>query len=78
VRLAVEASDRRGLYADIATAVSETKTDIRSFELRSEDARVFGMIEVQVENLPHLRKTLRAIRRVKGVTEVSRREQTSE
>jgi GTP diphosphokinase / guanosine-3',5'-bis(diphosphate) 3'-diphosphatase len=78
VRLAVEAIDRRGLYADIATAVSETKTDIRSFELKSEDARVFGVIEVQVENLPHLRKTLRAIRRVKGVTEVARREQMTE
>jgi len=78
VRLAVEASDRRGLYADIATAVSETKTDIRSFELKSEDTRVFGVIEVQVENLPHLRKTLRAIRRVKGVTEVTRREQMAD
>jgi len=74
VRLAVEATDRRGLYADIATAIAGTATDMRAFELQSRDARVTGAIEVEVENLPHLEKILRAIRRVKGVTEVSRRE----
>lgn len=74
VRLALEATDRRALYSDIATAVSTTGTDIRSLELRSRDARVTGAVEVEVENLPHLEKILRAIRRVKGVTEVSRRE----
>ncbi len=75
VRLAIEATERRALYADIASAVSESGTDVRSFELRSKDARVTGVIEVEVENLPHLRKALKAIRRVKGVTEVARREQ---
>jgi GTP pyrophosphokinase len=74
VRLALEATDHRTLYADIASAVSGTGTDIRSFELRSRDARATGAIEVEVENLPHLQRILRAIRRVKGVTEVSRRE----
>ncbi|MGI8507897.1 MAG: RelA/SpoT family protein [Gemmatimonadaceae bacterium] len=74
VRLGLEATDHRTLYADIASAVSGNSTDIRSFELKSLDARVTGAIEVEVENLLHLRKVLRAIRKVKGVTEVSRRE----
>lgn len=74
VRLALEATDHRALYADIASAVSGTGTDIRSFELRSRDARVTGAIEVEVENLPHLQRILKTIRRVKGVTEVTRRE----
>lgn len=74
VRLSVEATDRRALYSDITTAVSTTGTDIRSLELKSRDARVTGAIEVEVENLPHLEKILRAVRRVKGVNEVSRRE----
>jgi GTP pyrophosphokinase len=78
VRLAVEANDRRALYADIAQAVSASGTDIRSFELKSQDARVTGSIEVEVENLPHLRKTLRGIRRVKGVIDVSRHERLTE
>ena len=74
VRLALEATDRRALYADIASAVAETGTDIRSLELQSRDARVTGAMEVEVENLPHLQKILRSVRRVKGVIEVSRRE----
>ena len=78
VCLAVEATDRRALYADIATAVASTGTDIRRLDLQSRDARATGSIEVEVENLPHLEKILRAVRRVKGVIEVSRREQLTE
>ena len=40
VRLVLEATDRRALYADLATAVSATDTDIRSFELASADGHV--------------------------------------
>jgi GTP diphosphokinase / guanosine-3',5'-bis(diphosphate) 3'-diphosphatase len=74
VRLALEATDRRGLYADLATAVSGTGTDIRSFELHTTDGHVTGALAVEVGNLAHLQKILKAARRVKGVTEVSRRE----
>jgi len=77
VRLALEATDRRGLYADVATAVSATGTDIRSFELHSSDGHVIGELAVEVGNLAHLQKILKAARRVKGVTEVARRERLS-
>ncbi len=77
VRLALEATDRRGLYADLATAVSATGTDIRSFELHSADGHVIGELAVEVGNLAHLQKILKAARRVKGVTEVARRERLS-
>ena len=74
IRLAIEASDRRGLYADLAQAVSETGTDIRSLELKTTDGRVSGAAMVEVENLAHLEKIIKAVRRVKGVSDVSRRE----
>jgi GTP pyrophosphokinase len=77
VRLALEATDRRGLYADLATAVSATGTDIRSFELHSSDGHVIGELAVEVGNLAHLQKILKAARRVKGVTDVARRERLS-
>jgi GTP pyrophosphokinase len=77
VRLALEGNDRRALYADIAAAVSGTGTDIKSMELRSTDGRVLGAMLVEVENLAHLEKIIRATRRVKGITDVSRREQLS-
>jgi GTP pyrophosphokinase len=74
VRLAVEGEDRRGLYADICEAVNQSGTNIRRAELASKDGVVFGHLLVEVENHTHLNKVLRAVRRVKGVTEVSRRD----
>jgi len=74
VRLALEASDRRGLYADLASAVTGTGTDIRSMDLRTMDGKVNGAVLVEVENLAHLEKIIKAARRVKGVSEVARRE----
>jgi len=79
IRLAIEGNDRRGLYADVAQAVSETGTDVRSLELKTTDGRVTGAALVEVENLTHLEKIIKAVRRVKGIAEVARRERiTSE
>jgi GTP diphosphokinase / guanosine-3',5'-bis(diphosphate) 3'-diphosphatase len=77
VRLAIEGTDRRGLYADLAAAVSGTGTDIRSLELKTTDGRFSGAALVEVENLAHLERIVKAARRVKGVTEVARRERLS-
>jgi GTP pyrophosphokinase len=74
VRLAMEGSDRRGLYADVAAAVSATGTDIRSLELKTVDGKVTGAALVEVENLAHLERIIKAARRVKGISAVSRRE----
>ena len=74
VRLAVTGEDRRGLYADIMEAISQTGTNIRGADLHTKDGSVFGTIFVEVDNLPHLGKVMKAVRRVKGVTEIERRE----
>ena len=74
VRLAVGGEDRRGLYADICTAISETGTNIRSAELVSKDGAVFGSLLVEVENQTHLNKVIKAVRRVNGVTDIDRRD----
>ncbi|MDV7402598.1 ACT domain-containing protein, partial [Arthrospira platensis SPKY1] len=63
-----------GLYADVAAAVSATGTDIRSLELRTHEHKVTGAALVEVENLAHLEKIMKAMRRVKGIASVSRRE----
>jgi GTP pyrophosphokinase len=74
VRLAVEGEDRRGLYADLCTAISGTGTNIRNVELASGLGGMHGHVIVEVENLSHLNKVLKAVRRVKGITEIGRRE----
>jgi len=79
VRLVMDGTDRRGLYADVAAAVSATGTDIKSLELQTVDGRVTGAALVEVENLAHLERIMKAARRVKGISAVSRRERlTSE
>jgi GTP pyrophosphokinase len=74
VCLGVVGEDRRGLYADLMEAISGTGTNIRSAELSSKDAAMFGSVLVEVENHAHLAKVMRAMRRVKGVGTVERRE----
>jgi GTP pyrophosphokinase len=78
VRLAMAGFDRRGLYADLAAAMSTTGNDIRSLELHTTDGRVTGSALVEVENLAHLKKIISAARRVKGITEIQRRERLAE
>ena len=43
----------------------------------SRDGAVHGHLVVEVENHTHLNKVLRAVRRVKGVTEIARRDSGS-
>jgi GTP pyrophosphokinase len=74
VRLDLQGEDRRGLYGDICTAISQAGTNIRSCELTSGELGMTGQVIVEVENLSHLNKVMKAIRRVKGVTDVRRRE----
>jgi len=74
VRLELHGEDRRGLYADICTAISGTGTNIRNIEMASGEGGMTGHVIVEVENLSHLNKVAKAVKRVKGVTDVGRRE----
>jgi GTP diphosphokinase / guanosine-3',5'-bis(diphosphate) 3'-diphosphatase len=78
VRIVMEGSDRRGLFADIASTVTNTNTNIRSADIRAEEMGMTGQFVVEVENLEQLNKVLKAIRRVKGVISVERRESFGE
>jgi GTP pyrophosphokinase len=77
VSLGVGGEDRRGLYADLMEVISGTGTNIRSAELSSKDGAMFGSVLVEVENHAHLAKVMRAMRRVRGVQSVDRREPSS-
>jgi len=68
------ALERRQLYADVAAAVSATGTDIRAMELKGVDGKVVGSMLVEVENLTHLEKIMRAVRKVKGISDIARRD----
>ncbi|HTT67927.1 MAG TPA: bifunctional (p)ppGpp synthetase/guanosine-3',5'-bis(diphosphate) 3'-pyrophosphohydrolase [Gemmatimonadales bacterium] len=74
VRLDLVGEDRRGLYGDICTAIAQAATNIRSCELVSGELGMTGQVIVEVENLSHLNKVIKAVRKVKGVSDVRRRE----
>ncbi len=78
VRLVVEGNDRRGLLSDIASAITDTGTNIGQADIKSREGGMVGAFVVEVPDLVHLKKVMRAIRRVKGVASVVRREHFAE
>lgn len=74
VRLVIEGNDRRGLLSDIAAAITTTGTNIGQAEIKSVEGGMNGSFMVEVQDLAHLKKVIKAIRRVNGVLAVERRE----
>ncbi len=78
VRLVVEGNDRRGLLSDVASAISGTGTNIQFAEMRAIEGGMTGGFVVEVHDLTHLKKVIKAVRRVNGVLAVERREHAPE
>lgn len=78
VRLVLEGTDRHGLFADIARSISDTGTNIQSADIHSVEGGMQGQFVVEVENLSHLKKVMKQVRRVKGVIAIERRESFGE
>src|SRR5262249_34972628 len=74
VRLVVYGQDRQSLLADLAKAIAETRVNIRSAGVASEDKTARGVFVVEVQNLARLRDVIGAIRSVPGVTRAERRQ----
>lgn len=74
VRIVMEGTDRHGLFADIAKAITDTKTNIQSADIRSVEGGMTGQFVIEVENLAHLTKVTKKIQRVPGVLSVERKE----
>jgi guanosine-3',5'-bis(diphosphate) 3'-pyrophosphohydrolase len=78
VRISVEGTDRRGLLSDIAKAISGTGTNIQSATTEAVEGGMHGEFVVEVEDLQHLNRVMKAVRKVKGVIGVERRERLAE
>jgi GTP pyrophosphokinase len=74
VKLVIHGSDRQMLLADIAAAVSATQTNIKNAGMKSMDSRAIGTFIVEVKNLHHLQRVIKAIKRVNGVSSVERQQ----
>ena len=78
VKLFLRGSDRRGLLSDVAKAISDTGTNIQHADMRSVDGGMNGAFVVEVQDLVHLRRVVKAVSTVKGVIHVERRESFEE
>jgi GTP diphosphokinase / guanosine-3',5'-bis(diphosphate) 3'-diphosphatase len=74
VRLVVYGHDRTSLLADIAKVIAATAVNIRSAGMASEDKTARGVFVVEVPHLARLQEVIKAVRAVKGVTRVERRQ----
>jgi GTP pyrophosphokinase len=74
VRLVIYGQDRTSLLADIAKAISSAGVNVRTVGMASEDKTARGVFVVEVPNLQRLHEVMTAIRRIKGVSRVERRQ----
>jgi len=74
VKVVIHADDRQGLLADLARAIGKEKTNIRSADMMSEETDAQGVFLLEVTSLKHLHKVIKAMKSVKGVKDVERRD----
>jgi len=74
VDIEIYANDRQGLLADIIKEISNTKAKLMAVNCRATKERIaIAEITVEVENLDELNKTLKVLRKVDSVYEVTRK-----
>lgn len=78
VKVRMHGTDRRGLLSDVAKAISDTGTDIQHADMRSFNGGMDAEFVVEVKDLSHLNRVVKAVKKVKGVLEVERREHFNE
>jgi GTP pyrophosphokinase len=78
VKINMHGTDRRGLLSDVAKAISDTGTDIQHADMKSTNGGMDAEFVVEVRDLSHLNRVVKAVKKVKGVLEVERREHFDE
>ena len=72
VKLIIHGDDRQSFLADVANAVSQTQTNIKNADIKSVDGEALGIFLVEVKNLAHLQRVIKAIKHIRGVMSVER------
>ena len=74
-RIVIHTEDRQGMIADISNAVAALKTNIKDFNAKGKDDQNMGTVNlvVEVHSLVHLQKITAALKKIKGVISVERK-----
>jgi guanosine-3',5'-bis(diphosphate) 3'-pyrophosphohydrolase len=72
VRLSIQVEDRRGMLAAISSQVSAINTNIRTMEATTSQEQGFIEMTVEIQDVKHLDKVIRAVKGLPGVLNVER------
>jgi len=73
VRIRVTCADRKGLLADISSAISSHGANITNATLNTtENKRSISTFAVEIKDLNHLRKIIASLEKIKGIVTVER------
>jgi len=74
VKLTMEVEDRKGVLAAVSAKIADINTNIRNMEARTggDEQRARIDVTVEISDVHHLQKVIKALKSVKGVIDVDR------
>lgn len=73
VRIRVYSEDKKGLLAEISHSLSSNEANIKNAKVdTTEDKKAISTFEVEIRDLNHLNRVIRAIEKIKGINRVER------
>ncbi len=72
VHLAIAVQDRQGILAEITSAVSNLKTNIRESRSSTDGGRGLVELTVEISDTKHLQKVIQVLKSIKGIQDVDR------
>jgi GTP diphosphokinase / guanosine-3',5'-bis(diphosphate) 3'-diphosphatase len=72
VRLSIQVEDRRGILADVSSKIAGINTNIRNVEATVDDQHGRIDMTVEISDVKHLQKVVKALRGIAGVLDVER------
>jgi GTP pyrophosphokinase len=73
VRIRIYSEDKKGLLGDISNSISSHEANIKNARVdTTEDKKAISTFEIEIRDLNHLNKVIRALEKIKGVYRVER------
>jgi GTP pyrophosphokinase len=73
VRIRIYSDDKKGLLAEISNSISASEANIRNARVdTTEDKKAVSTFEVEIRDLNHLKKVIKALEKIKGVHRAER------
>jgi guanosine-3',5'-bis(diphosphate) 3'-pyrophosphohydrolase len=73
VRIRISSEDKKGLLAEISNSFSSNEANIKNAKVETtDDKKAVSTFEVEIRDLNHLKKVIKALEKIKGIYRVER------